>query len=94
MIDGTEFFVNGTDAERLWNNPLLNSKEAKEYDGLIIKKTKFGCYVSGSLHKFKNGGLHNADDFTYSDFCDTLVRIRSELGINTKITVFNGLELE
>jgi len=92
MIDGAGFYVNGSYAETLWNNHLLKSKDVKEYEGLIIKKTKCGCHVSGSLHKFWNHGLHNCDDYTHQKFCNTLVRLHSELGINPEITTFHGIE--
>ena len=92
MIDGIGFAVYGNAANELWDNPLLQSKEKKEHDGLYFKKTDKCVYVSGSLHRFKNCGLHNCDNFTYSDLLYVLNRIRIEYKLNPDIIEFNGLE--
>ena len=91
MIDGVKFSVYGAAKDNLRQNPLLKFSEAT-YDGLRLRITPDACYVRGSLHRFKNRGEHNADDFTLSDFGNTLIRLSSELEINPEILVFSNVE--
>lgn len=64
-----------------------------KYNGLIFtyKVDKF-YYVRGSLHKFNNNGIHNADDFTLSDFKNTLSQLSDKFGLNPETTVLNSFE--
>lgn len=90
MIDGIMCLVGGNSIESILDNNALSyiSKngddqlEAK-YKGLIItfiKKT-YRCYIRGSIHKFKNEGVHNADLFTYQDFVSATSKLATELNV-------------
>ena len=95
MIDGIKFTLDGKEANDLWNNPLLvlAGENIKKYCGLIFKKRRNAVEVSGSLHKLKNDGKHNCDDFSFLDFCYILDRVISVmLLLNPDITVFNRFE--
>ena len=61
--------------------------------GLIIthKYEKF-YRVRGSVHKNKNKGVHNADDYFLSDFKNTLNQLYEQTGLNPETTPLNGFE--
>ncbi|NME66609.1 hypothetical protein [Flammeovirga aprica] len=67
-----------------------------KYKGLdlMISKGKNGmhCTVKGSLHKFWNEGVHNANTYTYQDFIQTLKKLKDELFINPKETELQNIE--
>lgn len=53
-----------------------------EYENIIMKVYESGrIYLSGSLHKFYNNGLHNYNEFNQSEYFQTLERIKSIYGI-------------
>ena len=55
-----------------------------KYKGLQIKVAPTGhVYLSGSVHKFFNGGEHNSNDYTFSDYRHTLDMLNDELGIDS-----------
>jgi hypothetical protein len=61
--------------------------------GLRIKPIKDNFYsVRGSLHKYKNDGLHNADDYYLSDFKNTLNQLSDDFDLNADIAPLNGFE--
>jgi len=93
MIDGCKFSVYGEAKDNLLQNPLLRLSETT-YNGLHFKMNPDpqGCYVRGSLHRYKNNGEHNADDFTLSEFNSTLERMSKELDLNPEILVFSNVE--
>lgn len=78
------------------NNVVLNigtSGVCKDYPGLIITHKHEEFYrLRGSGHKNKNDGKHNADDYFFSDFKNTLNRLFEEIGLNSDITPLNGFE--
>lgn len=88
MIDGIHCRVDGDSYQNIIHCDKLqfanypNRSESK-YKGLIITiyKENRMCYLRGSIHKFKNDGIHNADLFTYQDFIVALNKLESELGI-------------
>ncbi len=91
MIDGIHCIVHDDSLENIMHSPKLqfanypNRTEAK-YKGLIITiyKESMSCHLRGSIHKFKNDGLHNADLFTYQDFISALKKLELELEIYSK----------
>jgi len=93
MIDGCKFSVYGEAKDNLLQNPLLRLSETT-YNGLHFKMNpdQQGCSVRGSLHRYKNNGEHNADDFTLSEFNSTLERMSKELDLNPEILVFSNVE--
>lgn len=50
------------------------------------------CNLHGSLHKYANGGLHNADSFRLSDLCRVLTELKEVYGINSDITRLYSVE--
>jgi len=61
--------------------------------GLRIRPIRDNFYsVRGSFHKYKNEGLHNADDFFMSDLKNTLNQLSDEIGLNADNTPLNGFE--
>ncbi|GEM_PF-5168721 len=68
MIDGINCRVHGDSFQNIMHSDklqfknCLNRTEAKS-KGLIIifYKDAMRCYLRGSIHKFKNDGIHNAD---------------------------------
>jgi len=64
-----------------------------KFEGLRLTHKLDEFYdIRGSLHKVKNNGIHNADDFNFSDFKNVLSRLSTEIGLNPDITTLNGLE--
>jgi len=64
-----------------------------KFEGLRLTHKVDEFYdLRGSTHKVKNSGLHNADDFYFSDFKKVLNRLRDEIGLNPDIATLNGVE--
>ena len=76
-----------------------NRPQLAEYNGLTFKIVppvnaethKETCYLVGSLHKFKNKGLHNADDFTLTDIKNAVEDLQ-RLHIGPENTLLENLE--
>lgn len=61
----------------------------------LYKKTekKVNCIeISGSLHKYSNEGIHNYNDFLFTDLFSTVKNLAKEFGINPHTTTVHGLE--
>jgi len=81
------------DGFKCWHAKTDLNIETLNFNGLRISKNKHDGYViNGSLHKFSNGGEHNADDYFLSDFKNTLNQLFEEIGLNPEITIVNGFE--
>ena len=94
------------DALAIKENPLLdfrlklNTKtgeiepfEVAKYRGMKFKVWNTGFLeISGSLHKFKNEGLHNYDDFTYSVLCEVLHQFVTLFGLDLKKCELHNIE--
>ena len=86
MIDGINCRVHGESLKNIMYSGKLdfknfgNRKEAK-YKGLIITVfyNPLSCFIRGSIHKYFNDGLHNANLFTRKDFLDTIKQLEEEL---------------
>ena len=73
--------------------PKLGTTGVYKFNGLIFThKVDEFYYVRGSLHKFNNNGLHNADDFYLSDLKNVLNQLSAEYGLNPETTVLNSFE--
>lgn len=71
----------------------IGTDKQETIKGLRIRPIKDNFYsVRGSLHKFKNEGLHNADDYTLSDFKITLNQLFEEMDLNPDFAPLNGFE--
>lgn len=58
---------------------------------ILIKSRGYG-YIKGSLHKFKNGGLHNYDDFKWNEVLQTIENLSDTLNLNVKQLKLVNLE--
>lgn len=95
MIDGLTLIVN---PEIMRNSDILEfidkgNKQVAKYQGLTIDLYSNQCYVRGSIHKYRNKGIHNADDFTLSSFIKTLQNLTKDLNINEETTLFQRVEI-
>lgn len=71
----------------------IGTDKPEKVKGLQIRPIKDNFYsVRGSVHKYKNKGLHNADDYYLSDFKNTLNQLFNEIGLNPDIAPLNGFE--
>lgn len=71
----------------------IGTDKPETVKGLRIRPIKDNFYsVRGSFHKYKNEGLHNADDYSLSDFKNTLNQLSNEFGLNADIAPLNGFE--
>jgi len=86
--------VNGTDAVNMLRNSgmKIRKTETAERFGLIIEIYHDKYKVRGSIHKYFNDGLHNADDFTLENCQEALDIFWAEFGKNPEIIPFSGLE--
>ena len=50
------------------------------------------CTLRGSLHKYANGGLHNADSFRLSDLCRVFTELKEVYGIEPDTTRLRSVE--
>lgn len=83
MIDGFKSWHAKTDLEI----------KSFNYNGLRLTRNKHEGYsIDGSLHKFSNDGLHNANDFYMSDLKNTLNKLYDDIALNPDITMINGFE--
>jgi hypothetical protein len=95
MVDGIKFRI---DPECVRDSDVLefhriNDKQARaEYRGMRIELHPDSCFVRGSIHKYKNGGKHNADDFKLSEFIQALNDLSATLGFNAASTQFYAME--
>jgi len=65
----------------------------EKINGLIFTHKVEKLYrVRGSFHKYKNNGLHNADDYFLSDFKNTLNQLYEKMDLNPEITPLNAFE--
>jgi len=76
-----------------WNVKTNLYIESINLNGLrFVRNTYNGHTLNGSIHKFANKGLHNADDYFLSDFKSTLNNLYLSIGLNPDITMLNGFE--
>lgn len=50
------------------------------------------CTLRGSLHKYANAGIHNADSFRMSDLCRVFAQLQELYSINPDIVRLNSVE--
>jgi len=62
------------------------------YKGLefIIKNNN--ARLQGSIHKYKNSGLHNFDDFSFTDIVRIVIQLCKTFNFNPRQTLFNNVE--
>lgn len=105
MIDFVELEVRNTPGSILLQNTIFDFHfSVSEKTGLIANKhtavfkgLRLTIYdsgrviIKGSIHKFRNEGYHNADEYTYRDLLDFIAWIR-QLGINPKDCIIHQIE--
>ncbi|MDL2303079.1 hypothetical protein LJC28_01660 [Dysgonomonas sp. OttesenSCG-928-D17] len=99
MIDGMKMLITvPEDLDNMRRNENLKFEQRgtchyAKYRGLHIRWQTSHCLIDGSLHKFKNNGVHNADDFEYSDLKQVIEDLYNELGINPSCAAIKSLEI-
>lgn len=105
MIDNTKTYDLKTDSQKLIENPYLDGHwqttvnsdseplyHFAEYLGLTFRlkngKTKF----QGSLHKYRNLGKHNYDDFSAVEVMEVVHELERNFEIDIYSTVLNNVE--
>lgn len=75
-------------------NPIRRAQDRGLNFQLIPRRTGMGyrVEVKGSLHKFFNNGLHNADQFTVNSLLLTLDRLATEYGFDLLNSTINNIE--
>lgn len=64
-----------------------------QFDGMLLRLYPSGrITLSGSLHKFKNDGLHNYDQFNQSDFNLVLIKLNKEFFVKPSELWFTKFE--
>jgi hypothetical protein len=92
-------------AENLIKNKLLDFESTVNNNTGEVKRQKsvfqgltFFVYpngkilIEGSLHKFRNKGIHNFDDFSFFEVCQTINRISKMFGFEASKATLHGLE--
>ena len=68
--------------------------QTAEYKNLTFKIYDTGSiYLSGSLHKYFNNGLHNYNDFSLKDIYNTIKDLENRFKIDLKNCILRGLEI-
>jgi hypothetical protein len=86
-----------TDTGELKRNSFGTERREAEYQGLkfIFLKNRVGrntLLIDGSLHKYFNGGLHNADDFNYNNFLDVLNDLTQRFRLDPSLCRLQNIE--
>jgi len=106
MIDGIKVFNLSVPSNKLLENPLLADywhtnvkntdgeikKEFAEYFGLSFTVKNRNVRLQGSIHKYKNHGKHNYDDFTSHEVKNVLTELSEHFSINLYRSELNNLE--
>ncbi|MCF8459721.1 MAG: hypothetical protein K9G46_03280 [Flavobacteriales bacterium] len=105
-VDGVRIVASFRPGERpLWEHPDLkfsrtappDSEEVGKWFGQFqglrfILQGETRWIIRGSLHRFANKGLHNANDFTYRMLLFVLYRLETEFGLCLRTSRLEGLE--
>ncbi|MFD2569967.1 hypothetical protein ACFSUS_04935 [Spirosoma soli] len=75
-------------------NPVREADDRGLTFRLVPRRTgqRYRVEVKGSLHKFYNNGIHNADQYTANDLLLTLDQLVNDYGFNLFDSVINNLE--
>lgn len=106
MIDGTKILNLPVIIEELLNNryvsfPIhVNEKDGEildyarlaEYKGLTFSIKNNNVKLNGSLHKYHNNGIHNCNDFHFSELIDVINDISTKFSIPIERTYLNNIE--
>lgn len=105
MIDGIKTYDLKTDPQKLIENPYLaghwkttiNSDaeplyDFAEYFGLKFHLKHGKVRLQGSIHKYRNLGKHNYDDFRAVDVAEVVRELSERFEIDTAQTLLNNVE--
>ncbi len=105
MIDGIKTYDLKTDPQKLIENPYLDGHwrttinsdaeplyDFAEYFGLNFKLKHGKIRLQGSVHKYRNAGRHNYDDFRAVDVAEVVRELSERFEIDTAKTLLNNVE--
>ncbi len=106
MIDGIKTYDLKVNPDRLEQNPYLaeywnttvHNADAvvryglAEYLGLKFQIKHQKVRMQGSLHKYRNNGKHNYDDFTVVEVGKVVKELSERFGIDIQLTELNNVE--
>ena len=105
MIDGIKTYDLKTDPQKLVENPYLDgywkttiNSDAEplfdfaEYFGLKFQLKHGKVRLQGSIHKYRNAGKHNYDDFRAVDVAEVVRELSERFEIDTATTLLNNVE--
>jgi hypothetical protein len=73
---------------------ILKRNRTSEIDNLLFTLTPENILkLQGSLHKFKNGGKHNFDNFTFNEFITVIETLKTRFDILPENIPLNNLEI-
>ena len=105
MIDGIKTYDLKTNPQKLIENPYLDGHwkttinsdaeplfDFAEYFGLKFQLKHRKVRLQGSVHKYRNEGRHNYDDFTAVDVAEVVRELSERFEIDTAQTLLNNVE--
>jgi len=108
MIDFIKIVIyDKTQINNIWNNYLLEFYETKDkrisvdevktfskksFKNLLFEKFYNRLEISGSIHVFKNNGIHNANDFNFTDAINTIYQIKDLFNLDLSLCKIVNLE--
>jgi hypothetical protein len=107
MNDFLKLLNVATDSKMLLANPILKNywhsdvmtndgdvrKECAEYLGLRFTVKNDNSQIEGSIHKYRNNGEHNYDDFSCKDAIEIIKGLCNDFDIDPYRTEVNNLEV-
>ena len=105
MIDGIKTYDLKTDPQKLIKNPYLDGHwkttinsdaeplfDFAEYFGLKFQLKNGKVRLQGSVHKYRNAGRHNYDDFRAVNVAEVVRELSERFEIDTAQTLLNNVE--
>jgi len=71
---------------------ILDRSRTCEHQGLIFVLKNNNVKLKGSLHKYHNKGLHNYNDYFFTDLRQTIYELSENFSINIEKSILNNLE--
>ena len=107
MNDFLKLLNVATDSKKLLANPILKNywhtdvmtndgdvrKETAKYLGLRFTVKNDNSQIEGSIHKYRNNGEHNYDDFSCKDAIEIIKGLCNDFDIDPYRTEVNNLEV-
>lgn len=107
MNDFVKLLNVATNIEKILANPILKNywhtdvmthdgdvkKETAEYLGLTFTVKNANLQLTGSIHKYRNNGKHNYDDFSCKDAIEVIKGLCKDFEIDPYRTEVNNLEV-